>query len=152
MHQPSLRSVAVSLPKVSLISLSMGEYVPATSTNSQTQKCGVSSGLSSRSSSLFSGSWLALLHSKYATLTSWWISLGVLADLAVRVFCRNLRLSKNKTRSTFCPCPGRTARLGCRYRHRLRYYSAPCHQHCSLFCDYGKAQQEGLRACVLGTV
>ena len=148
MHQPSLRSVAVSLPKVSLISLYMGEYVPATSTNSQNKKCGVSSGLSSRSSSLFSGSWLALLHSKYATLG---YCPGFFLIWRWRVFCRNLRLSKNKTRSTFYPCPDRTARLGCRYRHRLRYYSAPCHQHCSLFCDYSKAQQEGLRACVRGT-
>lgn len=72
------------------------------------------------------------------------------------VFGRNRRPSRNKTRSTFCPCPGQTARLRYRYRHRLRYYSAPYRLHCSLCYVSIARSQMGVpcahAACVRGTV
>lgn len=67
---------------------------------------------------------------RYIAVLAW----GNLAHICM--FCRNRRLNNKKMRSTFCPLPGRTAPFRCRYRHRLYYYSAPCHLHYSVCYDY----------------
>ena len=106
------------------------------------KKCGVSSGSSLRSSFSSLASWSASSPLRYAAFTNrfsdifyhyhYYFAILAWGSCSSYVFCRNRRLSRNKTRSTFCPLPGRTAQFRCRYRHRLYYYSAPCHLHYSL--------------------
>lgn len=84
MHQPSRRSVAVSLHKVSLITLYLSEYTLIAGTlfhKFQKTKCGVSSGSSSRSSSSSLASWSASSPLRYATLANRFSDIFYLGDV-----------------------------------------------------------------------
>lgn len=136
MHQPSRKSVAVSLHKVSPITLYLSKYVLIAATpfhKFQKTKCGVSSGSSSLSSFSSLASWSASSPLRYATLTNRFSHIFFIIIIIIFCYfgpgillicasCRKRRLSKKKMRSTLSPLPGRTAQFRWHYRHRLCYY------------------------------